>query len=86
MEASSRSCVNVLFHCVLRVQIMDDTVGLNIARSDVERLLYAVKSVKIGARSKPDRLGLVSVQLQSARGTPFSDIRYITPHNYKAWT
>jgi len=45
---------------------MDDTVGLNIARSDVERLVYAMKSGKIGAQPKPDRLGLVGIQLQSA--------------------
>ena len=55
---------------------MDDTVGLNIARCDVERLLCAMKSGQIGAQPKSDRLGLVGIQLQCARGTPVGDIRH----------
>jgi len=35
-----------------------------------------MKSGKIGSRPKPDRLGLVGIQLQSARGTPLGDIRH----------
>ena len=40
----------------------------------MERLLDAMKSGKIGAQPKPDRLGLVGIQLQPARGT--GDIRH----------
>ena len=70
----------MLFRCELPVQIdaqiTDNAVGLNITRSDVEPLVYAMKFGEIRARPKPDRLGLVGIQLQSAQGTPLGDIRH----------
>ena len=80
VEAGSSSFGDVLFHCKLRVQIdaqtTDDTAGLNVTGLDLERLVGALKFGKIGIRPKPDRLCIVNIQLQSARGTPLGNVRH----------
>ena len=55
-------------------QITDDTAGLDVVGSDLERLVDALKFSQTGARPKPDHLSLLGIQLKSARRTPVTPL------------
>ena len=54
---------------------MDNTAGLDVVDSDLERLVDALKFSQTGTRPKPDHLRLLGIQLKSARRIPLGDFR-----------